>query len=276
MKIQYLGTAAAEGIPGMFCECEVCRYAREHGGKEIKTRSQALLDDKILLDFPADTYMHSINFGVQLSKIHTLVITHPHSDHLYERDFWCRSRGIAYGDAEQQPLHVYLTEAGLEQCKNCTEDSIDDERIKLHRVVPFEPFEAEGYKFTPLKADHSSAKDPVIYIIERNGKSMLYAHDTGYFLDETWEYLQGCGLTFSFVSLDCTGALLADYRHGHMGLSVCVEVYDRLKSMGLCDENTTACVNHFSHNGGATHTKMCEEAAKHGFLTSYDGMTVEF
>ena len=27
MKLKYLGTAAAEGIPGMFCNCRVCRNA---------------------------------------------------------------------------------------------------------------------------------------------------------------------------------------------------------------------------------------------------------
>ena len=54
MKIKFLGTAAAEGIPALFCDCAVCQNARKVGGKEIKTRSQAIVDDKILIDFPAD------------------------------------------------------------------------------------------------------------------------------------------------------------------------------------------------------------------------------
>ena len=33
-------------------------------------------------------------------------------------------------------------------------------------------------------------------------KRFLYAHDTGWFLEETWEYLKGKEL--SLVSLDCT------------------------------------------------------------------------
>ena len=31
MKIQYLGTGAAEGIPAIFCECDTCKKARELG-----------------------------------------------------------------------------------------------------------------------------------------------------------------------------------------------------------------------------------------------------
>ena len=45
MKFHFLGTAAAEGIPALFCECAVCKEAREKGGRFIRTRSQALIDD---------------------------------------------------------------------------------------------------------------------------------------------------------------------------------------------------------------------------------------
>ena len=55
MKIKYLGTAAAEAVPAPFCECEICERAREKGGRNIRTRSQAVIDDRILIDFCADT-----------------------------------------------------------------------------------------------------------------------------------------------------------------------------------------------------------------------------
>ena len=56
MEIQYLGTAAAEGLPALFCDCEICRKARNTGGKEVRTRTQSIVDGKILIDFPPDTY----------------------------------------------------------------------------------------------------------------------------------------------------------------------------------------------------------------------------
>ena len=33
MRIKYLGTGAAEGIPGMFCACAACKRALKAGGK---------------------------------------------------------------------------------------------------------------------------------------------------------------------------------------------------------------------------------------------------
>ena len=86
MKFRYLGTAAAEGWPALFCDCEACRKAAALGGKNIRTRSQALVDDKILIDFPADTLWHTLTYHLPLFSIHTCLITHSHSDHLYPAD----------------------------------------------------------------------------------------------------------------------------------------------------------------------------------------------
>lgn len=69
MKIKYLGTGAYEGIPALFCTCPICLKAMEKGGKNIRTRSQALIDDKILIDFNADTYSHFITHKIDFTKV---------------------------------------------------------------------------------------------------------------------------------------------------------------------------------------------------------------
>ena len=276
MKIQFLGTAAAEGIPALFCKCRVCRNALTVRGKEVKTRSQAIVDGKILIDFPADTYMHMLLHNVDLTVIRTLIITHSHSDHFYERDFWCRLPGIG-NEIGEEPLHVYMTAAALRQAEAFADLHMKgNTRVVFHEIRPFEAFEAEGYRFIPLKADHDPNADPVFYIIEKDGKTALYANDTGCFPDETFEYLANYGGHFDFVSFDCTGMLLDNYRHGHMCLGVNVEMYAKLREMGLCDENTVAYVNHFSHNGNATHEELASAASLFGFGVTYDGCTVEF
>ena len=50
MQFQYLGTAAAEGWPAVFCRCKYCLEAQRLGGKNIRTRSQAIVNDDLLLD----------------------------------------------------------------------------------------------------------------------------------------------------------------------------------------------------------------------------------
>lgn len=275
MKLKYLGTAAAEGIPALFCDCDVCKKAKMLKGREIRTRSQSLLDNTVLIDFPADTYMHILNNDIKLDEIHTLIITHSHSDHFYPDDFWCRTHGVA-NNIENVPLNVFVTEPGFDSAMRFIKDnSVSEDRVLLHKISAFKPFESDGYRFIPLKADHDTKTEPVIYIIEKQNKVMLYAHDTGYFPNETWEYLASYPHKIDYVSLDCTLALL-DARCGHMGLNTCREVYAQLLEIGCCDTNTKVCINHFSHNGNACHTELADEAAKYGFLTAYDGFTVDF
>lgn len=276
MKIKYYGTGAAEGIPALFCNCDVCRNALKVRGKEIKTRSQALVDDKILIDFPADTYMHVLYGGLDLKNIRTLIITHDHSDHIYERDFWCRLEGVANNIVEK-PLDVYLTRAAYKRCAEyLNTDMKDTKRVVLHEITPFVPFEAEGYKIIPLAAKHAEKTDPVIFIIEKGGKSLLYAHDTGTFPEKTSEFLSKYGGRFDFVSLDCTGTLKEYNGGGHMTLGADKETFDMLVGYGVCDKNTIVYVNHFSHNGGSTHDQLSVAAAKYGFAVAYDGLEVEF
>ncbi len=53
MKLHYLGTAAAEAIPAVWCNCEVCKKIRKTRGKDVRTRSQVLINDDLMVDFSA-------------------------------------------------------------------------------------------------------------------------------------------------------------------------------------------------------------------------------
>ena len=63
MKLRYMGTAALERLPALFCNCENCRKAMAAGGRNIMTRSQALVDDKLLIDLNSETYTHFLQMG---------------------------------------------------------------------------------------------------------------------------------------------------------------------------------------------------------------------
>lgn len=278
MKIQYLGTAAAEGIPGIFCECEICKRAKQRGGKNIRTRSQALIDGKILIDFPADTYMHYLKWNIPLDKIKTCIITHSHSDHLYPIEIEMRINGYAH-ISSGKPLTFYSAESGYEMLKSVVERyNISEKDIVLKLVKPFEPFEAEGYGIMPIKATHDEKSTPVIYAIEKDGKSLLYANDTSELCDESMECLRKLHKPFDVISLDCTQANdpIVPYV-GHLNLNKCIALRDEFIKDGIADENTKFVLNHFSHNGSdVVYDDFVKIAGEKGFITSYDGMILEF
>lgn len=282
MKIKYFGTCAAEGFPGMFCSCETCEKARKAGGRNIRTRSQALVDGKLLIDFPADTYLHVLNYGLDLRDITSCIITHGHEDHLYERDFFYRVYGFAYYNDEsaKKPITVFASgKSGARlrawMAEQCT-DLRDPKAVKTEVIKPFEPFVTDGFKVTPLKADHDITLEPLIYIIEKDSKTLLYSHDSGYYPEETWEYLENNNIHLDFVSLDCTSILDNSSMSHHMGLEGCATVRERLLNKGVADEKTVFCLNHFSHNGRLIYDELVPVAKEMGFEVSYDGAEFEF
>lgn len=59
IEIRYLGTAATEGCPALFCKCNFCESLRRSNQNEwFRTRSQVLVNHDLLVDFPPDTYLH--------------------------------------------------------------------------------------------------------------------------------------------------------------------------------------------------------------------------
>ena len=275
MKIQYLGTAAAEGWPGIFCNCDICKKASTIKGKNIRTRSQALIDDKILIDFPPDTYAHMLQYDLKIPSIKTLIVTHSHQDHWYPEDLMFRGEGFA-GNIDGI-LDRYGNDKIYERLKETQkfvgEVMTERAQIKYHQIQEFCIYAVQGYEIIPLKALHNRSENCYIYIIKNGDKTLLYANDTGYFPEETWEFIKD--FQFDLVSMDCT---MQKYKEGtnHMGIEDNVEVVERLKNMGCVTKNTKYVITHFSHNGGMLHEDIEKEVEKYGFCAAYDGYSIEF
>ena len=281
MEIQYLGTAAAEGLPALFCDCEICRKARNTGGKEVRTRTQSIVDGKILIDFPPDTYTHALNYSLQLGKIQHLLVTHSHMDHFFPVELIHRHEH--FGHKAKGMLYVY----GNETVEKAFYDAVLIDRFKVHpldeavklsvkfvRLKPFADFTADGYHIIPVPADHDKRETCLIYIIEKDGKCLLYGHDTGMKLsDEAWDCI--FSYKYDLISLDATmGKKQIDGYH--MGLPDDIIFAEMLEERGCICKDTVKIINHFSHNGEMTHEQLEEFAKENGMIASYDGMKVLF
>lgn len=273
MKFQYLGTAAAEGIPALLCNCENCTRSRAIGGRAYRTRSQAIIDDTLLIDFPADTYIHTLQNGVDLIGVTDCLITHTHSDHLYPADLGMLRPGFAH-TPEGWHMNFYGSEKVGEAIEEQLSNKLRENGIADFLLLsPFESTKVGAYTVTALPAIHNPKSGPLFYQITDGKKTILYAHDTHFLDDSVWAYWQKTKPHFDFVSLDCTNACLPMKYVGHMGLAENIEVRRRMLEMGVADESTTFVCNHFSHNGThVVYDDFVPLAAKEGFLVSYDGM----
>lgn len=272
MKFTFLGTAAAEGFPAIFCNCEYCQQARKLGGKNIRTRSQSIINEDLLIDLSADTYMHFLQNDILGHKIKYLFVTHSHQDHFYLEELNMRHGAYAH-KMESPELNVYCSN-GVYKKFNKQYGNLDN--IKITLISPYQRIFAGAYEVIPLPAKHNDGDYAVFYIIKSEGKSILYAHDTGVFFDEVFEYFKSEKIRFDFVTYDCTMCdIQVDESSRHMNISQINLVTEKLKNLGAVDDNTIIYLNHFSHNGNPLQENMEKLAKPFGYKVAFDGLKVE-
>lgn len=276
MKLVFLGTGAAEGVPGLWCTCDNCRAIRKAGGRSVRRRTAMAIDDGLLIDCGPDLISAASELGLDLSRIRTMLVTHEHSDHLYLPNLEVRS-----GDFCVSPLPT-LTVYGSESAIPLIREAATSEsarHLETRVVEPFRPFDVEGYRVTPLVAQHGRPPmRPLLYAISNHEGALLYAHDTGPIPEETWAYLanppDGQSLVFDVVTIDSTLGTRKDPGSGHLNFSQVVEHRARLAGLGLLKPNARVFANHFSHGGVSTHDAILDRFIGSGVEPAYDGLTL--
>lgn len=279
MKIQYLGTAAGEGVPGLFCNCDKCKMARKLGGKNLRARTQAVIDDDLLVDYSPDTYMNAVRFGVDLSKIKHLLITHTHLDHFAPAELELRGKG--YADKMAEPiLTVYGTNAVGEKLKTGAENL---QTIEFVELKLFEPTKVGDYTVTALPAIHmlGRGEQAVTFIIEKNGKTIFYCNDTG--LDKSVnqlptsiiEYFKANNIKIDFIGFDCTYGVNYDPWGQHLAFSEIDIIIKKFKEEGFITDQSILYATHFSHWHVLEHEQLVEYAKQYGLQVAYDGIIIE-
>ena len=273
MEIVYLGTGAAEGIPALFCNCEYCNGVRKRGGREIRSRSQVLIDSELSIDFPPDAFYHNAFLGAELYKMRYLLITHSHMDHFYAHDFVLR--GYKYA-RDLQPLDIYANGEALAVFEECTRREMRKEvnsLIRLHRLEAFRPAAFGGWRVVPLPATHSS-KEPFVFSLQKGDKRILHLTDTGYLSEESFLYLEReKGSKFDLITFDCTFLFDGVSENArHMGLKENEKIVERLQKAGLLDAHTKKVLTHFSHNAAPDPKKLERAEREFDCVAAYDGM----
>lgn len=276
MRIKYLGTAAAEGFPALFCRCDACRRAALAGGKNIRLRSGILINDSVLIDITPDIYAQKLKYGIDLLKLEAIVVTHSHTDHFAGAELVKRSSPDYCAQGPEHPLIIY----GNDRVCQVGKDSLDfefhrreDTSIRFRPVHGFQSFTVQDIGFTAIPARHDSREECLVYLIRQNGSTMLYANDTGLLSEESLDFLNGISL--DIVSLDCTYGPMPATAPTHMGLPENLLTVSALRKRGCMTDRTKIITTHFSHNCGAIHEELCSRFDHDGITVAYDGMETE-
>ncbi|MBQ4269988.1 MAG: hypothetical protein IJB97_10120 [Clostridia bacterium] len=273
MKIVYLGTGGAEGVPSIYCHCEVCQRALKRGGRELRSRAGFLIDDELLIDFSPDTYLHCVKYKIDMSAIKNMFITHSHEDHFYLPDLISRLSSPAvtrtvetmtvYGN---ETVKAEFDQAAAQFC-NLTASCV--------KISAGETVKTDGFTITAFKTTHVASEESLIYLIERNGKKYFHILDSSYPDEKVFSYFAENKIRLDVVSADCTFGNMRQEFGGHMNIWQNVKLKARLEELGAADENTKYVLTHVSHYCKDTFASLNKTAKKYGMTVSYDGMKIE-
>lgn len=269
MQLFFLGTAAAEGYPGIFCDCANCREARALGGRNLRFRSAMLVNNDLLIDFGPDLLAATQRFNCSLAQVTTGLVTHAHGDHFQFFNFAMRKDDFT-AKLPIPTMHVF----GPREVTSGLESLAPDLailRTEAHTVHAFDCWQRNGYTFNAYRAYHAvDHLEALFYSVDDGQHSMLYATDTGPFPADTWQALQG--KSFDVIVLEET--MGTGQYNQHMGFESFLDHAQRMREAGMLRPGGRLIAHHFSHTNNPTHEKIEAILGPNGVEVAYDGLEV--
>jgi len=248
-------------------------------------RAAYKINDHVRIDFGPDSVAQEFKYQLHSENLKHLFITHNHEDHWVCDPLVYRMPGFSVVEPDNI-LNIYgnpgVIRALYKFFWNKLSFNGDLKKFRFNPVVleSFKPvlLEEEDMEFYPLNADHMlgmPGEIPQFYVFRCGSSWAMVANDTGYFREETWQFLEEKKFKFDLVISDCTGGV-RDIERGHMSGKWVVMTKERLEKIGSVSASTQYYINHFSHNGNATHAELEEHFNPHGIQVCYDGLTIDF
>lgn len=288
MNMRFFGTSAGEGTPTPFCECPICKNAREVGGKELRLRSSFRINEKTMIDVGADFVAESQKLGESLYGVENILYTHTHEDHFNYMVFWTRSVArLGLG----RPVNIYMSEDAYSlidefmltsKVTEGREHYMNPENANFIKLEYGKEYDVGELKIIPLRGNHGTVfeKNSTNYLIKLADERILYyALDSGYYLEETFEFLKS--FKIDILINECTMPFLNDdgkNSNGHMNLHTALRTFKRLYEQKTISENTKIYLTHIAPIG-STHKELCDYidtlTLPYKVTVAYDGLYVD-
>lgn len=282
MQLTFLGTADAWCYPDAFGTTEWDEQARALGGPSLRKHSAALVNDDLLIDLGPDVVIASMQHGVPLAGLRYCLQTHEHSDHL------APGLLLARGQTESLPtLHFHGSPGAIARVGRTLApytgvgegDAVPPEALaRLHLafrpVEPFETFAMGPYRVQAVRANHDPEHiTAMLYAVERDGRSLFYATDTGEVPEASWAALRGAGHRFNLVAMDHTFGV-KERGDGHMNAAQFLEQVARMRDENLLAPDARVFATHIASHSNPPHPELVTYAAARGYEIAHDGLTV--
>lgn len=270
MEIKLLGTGSAEGWPGIFCPCDVCKRSRVVRGKNLRTRTSALIDGVVKIDLPPDTLQHIHTQNLDMTKVELLLFTHAHDDHLAVAELQYNS-WMFVPEGMVKPLTILGSSSVIEKIENSVD--LVEVPLQLHCMDAWQEAHCRDWSITPILPHHDPSQVCFNLLVSHKGKTLLYATDTGRYDEPTWQFLHGKKIDGAVI--ECSKGPKEGGYEGHLSINDVIDMRETLIDIGTLAPDAPVVTTHLCHLGGLMHEEMEALFRPHGIQVGFDGMAFE-
>ena len=260
MKLLFLGTGAAgwSNIP----------YPCDERGLNRRCTS-VLVDDRILID-PNHQVLDAFEaYNVDPMKIDTVLISHSHGDHF--------SAETLKFLADTHRIDVYGDGGYMWKLPK-------SENLVFHAMERRRPFDYSFGRLTAVMSTHDvedTEEFCLHFILERDGKTLFYGPDGGWFTGGTWYEMElhhfDCAILDATFGDDPTKTRFNSSHiwFYHNSLSMLKTIRQAMFDKHIIDDKSVLVADHLS-GYYYPNIEACHEAFDPaGYVPAYDGMVLE-
>ena len=243
MKVLFLGTGAADwsGLD-------------ENG--EYRRLTSTLLDGRLLIDVTRS----AIGSIKDLAAITDVFYTHSHNDHFDLEALKALS-----------PCRVWAHESWAGE--------IEGSGLTVTPLRIGETVTAAGFSVTPLPSNHSTSRKyetTLHYLIEKDGKRLLYATDGAWLLNYEYHFIRTLKLDAAVFDATIGDGHDGDYRvFEHNSLPMLRIMVSTLRNTGILKPDAPVFMTHLARTLHGTQAEV-EKRAEPPFIVCFDGLEAEF
>lgn len=236
MRVDLLGTGAADGWPNPFCGCASCEAQRDAAIQRVAT--SVLVDGTLLVDLSTEALHRASGLGVDLRHVRTVLVTHAHADHLAPVALLWR-QWAAGGDG--QPLTVYGPAPVIEEVQRWYDG---EQAVRTVTLRPGDETRVGDHTVRALAANHTVPT--LLYdVTGRDGARLLYATDTGPLPVGTLDRVAGRG--YDLVLLEETLGRGTGAPSGHHDLTSFARTLTALRDVAALGPTSRTLAIHLGH-----------------------------
>lgn len=286
MKIKFLGTGNAAGIPNPFCCCKICEMARNGSVKDIRTRSSVLINDDLLIDITPDLSQQLLREKTYFNNLKYILLTHSHLDHFSMLEFTnIRMAQLNNDDIIQVYGHgdtlnmidvpegkMYLD--STEYIPN-TKNYYNIKECKFYNAFKLGCYEIiaipSNHSLVKLNKDESDLRQGSNYIIKHKNQVLLYGVDKNVYSESTMNFISE--YKFDKIIFDCNDGFFEKYSN-HTNIYEINGLLEYLYRFNSIDKETPIYLTHITHK--MSHNEFERKLNEFSFniKVAYDGLEI--